>query len=264
MPKKVLLILLSFALLFLSCCTPETKTEISSDTEPETTTATATTDAEEAEKYFKYSEDGEIVSPDNEKYEFLGVETVICAFGEEKMLGRVEGEIESFRHLLMEIYPGMYSCENDPEHRTLVRVVPNNEFSCYYRKSSLPELDISPENCIRFELIKGFPEVEHMTCGDGITDIERCKEFIADVKSQKSSEEADLYQYVRKPDGTFENCYQLGRVYGFFKDEPNLAVPLTVTSYDDKAYSISFGDMEDYREYVLPEKWLSELTAKNH
>ncbi|MBQ8395763.1 MAG: hypothetical protein IJX54_02055, partial [Oscillospiraceae bacterium] len=60
-----------------------------------------------------------------------------------------------------------------------------------------------------------------------------------------------------KPNGLLENCYGYGVVYGFFEEEPNLAVRLYVTSYNDLAYSIDFG----FEEYVLPEEWLERLKS---
>ena len=99
-----------------------------------------------------------------------------------------------------------------------------------------------------------------MTCNEGIVGSENIKTFLADIRSQKTAQEADLYNSVKTPVGTLENCYELGIIYGYFQDEPNLAIPFHVTSFNDKTYSIRF---EAGQEYVLPEKWLAELTKNN-
>lgn len=65
---------------------------------------------------------------------------------------------------------------------------------------------------------------------------------------------------VKTPNGMLENCYVLGIVYGYFKDEPSLAIPFNVTSFNDEAFSICLDGTE---EYVLPDKWLSELAKTN-
>ena len=79
-------------------------------------------------------------------------------------------------------------------------------------------------------------------------------------EAKKTAKEAGLYDLVKAPDGRLENCYKMGKVYGCFKDEPNLAVSFSVTSFNDKAYSIR---LDNTYEYVLPEKWLAELIKRN-
>ena len=44
-------------------------------------------------------------------------------------------------------------------------------------------------------------------------------------------------------------------IYGFFENEPNLAIRMDITSYNDLAYSVSIND----KEYVLPEKWIQKF-----
>ena len=72
---------------------------------------------------------------------------------------------------------------------------------------------------------------------------------------QQDTREAGLYDLIEKPDGTLENCYLYGVIYGFFEEEPNLALRMEVTSYNDMAYSINMDD----NEYVLPPEWLQKL-----
>ena len=79
------------------------------------------------------------------------------------------------------------------------------------------------------------------------------------MRSQQSPEAAGLYELVEQEDGFLENCYRYGVIYGFFSEEPNLAVPMTVTSYNDLAYSVSI----EGRNYVLPEKWVERLRGKS-
>jgi hypothetical protein len=52
-----------------------------------------------------------------------------------------------------------------------------------------------------------------------------------------------------------ENCYVYGVIYGFFDDEPNLALQMEILSFNDLAYSISI----EGEEYVLPAEWLQKL-----
>ncbi len=204
-----------------------------------------------------------IISPGGIKYVFLAneEESLVTTFGSRYFLGRIEGEKTSFCHLDAEMYTGIYSCEKDPERRTLVRVVPDSEWLFYYRKASLPKLDLTPDNCIRFELIKDnpwIPDIKHMTCNDGIVNPDDLKAFLADVRSQKTAEEAGLYNLVRKPDGTLDNHINYV-AFGYFKDEPNLAIKLYVSNFNNEAYSIEI----DGKEYVLPEKWYKALSQKN-
>jgi len=63
---------------------------------------------------------------------------------------------------------------------------------------------------------------------------------------------------VKQPDGMLENCYIYGVLYGFFAEEPNLAVRMEITSYNDLAYSISIEE----KEYALPAEWLERLKNK--
>ena len=266
--KRIVLIVFCFVLLFLSACHSETVIQIPEQPTVSLTRESTVEDSPEIETVetvsgtaFQITDENHIVTPDGTEYVFLANEGFVCTFGERTLLGRIEGENVSFTHLGAEFETGMFACEGDPDRRILVRSVPDSEWLAYYRKASLPPLDPSPDNCVRMEFVLyGQIGIEHLTCGEGIVGAENVKAFLADIRSQQTVREANLYDLCRTPDGYLENCRQIGCVYGFFQSEPNLAVPLPVTSYNDKAYSISLGNSG---EYVLPESWLAALTASN-
>ena len=235
--KRVFATLIAFSFLFLTSCN-------SGDT-------------------FTRTDDNHIIAPDGIEYIFLANEGFVYTFGSTNFLGKIKGERSSFVHLTSRIETGLFSCENDPDKRILVRNVPNSEWKSYYRKATLPKIDLSPDNCVRFELIKGSGysvDIKHMTCNEGIINPDDLKAFLTDIRSQKTAGEAGLYDLVKMPNGMLENCYELGIIYGYLKDEPNLAIPFHVISYNDKAFSIR---IVETKEYVLPEKWLTELVKIN-
>ena len=88
-----------------------------------------------------------------------------------------------------------------------------------------------------------------------MADKEEIEKFITDIRSQENPREAGLYDLIEKPDGMLENCYVYGVVLGTFAEEPNLYIKMQITSYNDLAYSIDFGDYD----YVLPKEWLERL-----
>lgn len=204
---------------------------------------------------------GNIVDASGTEYVFLAFEGRVVSLGRQTFAGRVNGEKESFRHLASRIQTGMFSCEGDPEKRILIRNVPDCEFQAYYRKAALPPLDLSPEHCIRLELLKGsLPDkAAHRTCDGGLNGKDQIAAFLTEIRSQQTAEAAGLYKQVRRSDGSLENCYRYGVVYGFLAEEPNIAIPLYVTSYNDIAYSIALGETE----YVLPAEWLAALEHTN-
>ena len=117
-------------------------------------------------------------------------------------------------------------------------------------------VDLSDEMTERFAVYAAFlREYNQKVNLTAITDPEEIAAFASDVCSQKDPREAGLYDLARKPDGTLENCYGCAVIYGFFEEEPYLAIPMPVTSYNDLAYSVSIGN----EEYVLPEEWLQKL-----
>ena len=134
-----------------------------------------------------------------------------------------------------------------------------------YRKTSLPKVDFSIESCDRLELVLSRwarnNDVAHTTCGDGITDKAEIAEFLSDIRSQKDPQSAGLYDLIAGDEmyDTIGNCYTCGEIYGFYNDEPNLSFTMTVTSFDDLAYSVSL----DGEEYVLPNEWFEKLQADN-
>jgi hypothetical protein len=235
--KRLLAILIAFSFVFLISCNSDVT--------------------------FTKTDENIIIASDGTEYVFLANEGFVDTFGSTNFLGKIKGEKSSFVHMTMRIETGLFSCENDTEKRILVRNVPDNEWKSYYRKATLPKIDLSPDNCVRFELIKGSDysvDIKHMTCKEGIINSDDIKAFLTDIRSQKTAKEAGLYDMVEMPNGMLENCYELGVIYGYFKDEPNLAIPFHVTSFNDKAFSLRLNETE---EYVLPEKWLSELIKIN-
>jgi len=210
-------------------------------------------------------DNGNIIAPDGTEYVFLKNEGFVEVFGAHTLLGKViNEEPPSF----VKDYgwdEGMYACENDPDLRILMRIVPNSEWRAYYRRADLPNVDLSLNKCTRFEFV-GYmetdlwpwytPDIRHLSCNEGITDLEEIKAFLSDIRRQKSPDRAGLWDLVEWPDSS---CYMFGKVHGYIEGEPNLAIPLYVYSFDDKAYSIQ---LDNGKEYVLPEKWLHALIAK--
>ena len=204
---------------------------------------------------FYKMDNGNISNLLKEEYELLANEGVLTYFGELEFKGSVEGEDKTSSHLGLAYQTGMFSIK-DGNGNLLVRYLPDNEWYAIYRKVGLPEFDYSVENCDRLEIVFKTEDVEnHSNCKKGMVNTEEIAYFLADVRSQKSPTEAGLYDLVTKPNGILENCYLYAVVYGFFEEEPDVAVPMEVTSYNDKAYSISI----EGKEYVLPETWIQKL-----
>ena len=256
MPKIILAALLALILSSLAC----SRMPVAEPTTAEQNDFVIIPNDPDPSGIFTELENGNIVASDGTEYEHLAMEGLLEAFGSRTFLGKVKGEKPYNSHLMVSADrpSGLFSLEGYPNQDVLLRVYPDSEWYAFFRKTSLPALDRSIDNCVRFELIPGKyfePGIEHMTCGEGVKGEEEIKAFLAEVRSQKSPEEAKLYDLVRKPDGLYENCH-IYPGYGHFADEPFLAIPFHVTSYNDKAYSISLGDAA----YVLPEKWYRALT----
>ncbi len=202
---------------------------------------------------FTKNENGNLVNSKGVEYEFLAGEIFLKYLGELEFVGSVEGEESFSQHLGYTYQTGMFAIKEAENDNLLIRKMPNNEWSSIYRKASLPKLDYSLENCVRLEFITEIynAPVSHTTCNDGITDKSKILSFIEDIRTQKSPEEAGLYDLVRQPNGWFENCYVCGAIYAFFGEEPNLVVIMQITSFNDLAYSISIDD----NSYVLPTEW---------
>ena len=213
------------------------------------------------EDTFTENKNGNIVSNLGVEYTHLANEGVLYYLGDLDFIGSIQGE-ETSQHLGLSYQTGMFAIKDADNDNILIRRAPNNEWFSIYRKTSLPSFDFVVDNCIRFEFVSGTVNTEddttHTTCDDGIVGASEIAAFLSDVRSQKDPREAGLYDLIKKPDGMLENCYVYGVVYGFFEEEPNLAVRMDITSYNDLAYSISI----DGKEYVLPAEWLQKLENK--
>ena len=213
------------------------------------------------EDTFTENKNGNIVSNSGVEYTHLANEGVLYYLGDLDFIGSIQGE-ETSQHLGLSYQTGMFAIKDADNDNILIRRAPNNEWFSIYRKASLPSFDFAVDNCIRFEFVSGIGNTEndvtHTTCDDGIVVASEIAEFLSDVRSQKDPREAGLYDLIKKPDGMLENCYVYGVVYGFFEEEPNLAVRMDITSYNDLAYSISI----EGKEYVLPAEWLQKLGNK--
>ena len=214
------------------------------------------------EDTFTKNKNGNIVSNSGVEYTHLANEGILYYLGDLDFIGSIQGEEKSSQHLGLSYQTGMFAIKDADNDNILIRRAPDNEWFSIYRKASLPSFDFAVDNCIRFEFVSGIgnteSDVTHTTCGDGIVEASEIAEFLSDVRSQKDPREAGLYDLIKKPDGMLENCYVYGVVYGFFEGEPNLAVRMYITSYNDLAYSISI----DGKEYVLPAEWLQKLGNK--
>ena len=208
--------------------------------------------AAESSARFVEREDGTLIAPDGTEYVFLANEGILYYLGELEFVAYVEGEATELHHLHGTFQTGMFSIKDDPTDHLLIRVLPDSEWSAIYRKASLPDFDFSLENCCRLEFISWVEmfndgDVRHANCGAGITDPAEIAGFLSTVRSQKSAKEAGPFGY--------QNCYTLGAVYGFFEEEPYLAVRLYVTSYNNRHYSVELYHVDR----VLPEEWLWRL-----
>lgn len=208
---------------------------------------------------FTEVESGNLVSDSGIEYVQLANEGILYYLGNLEFQGSVKGEEETSQHLGYSYQTGLFALKNDETNNILIRRTPNSEWFSIYRKASLPSFDFSVDKCVRLELVLGIGNLVrdaiHTTCGDGIVDTLEIAEFLSDVRSQKDPREAGLYDLVRKPDGMFENCYRYAVIYGFFEDEPNIAIRMDITSYNDLAYSVSI----EGKEYVLPNEWVQRL-----
>ena len=220
------------------------------------------TDTSSNEQLFTINENENIVSPSGVEYSLLANEWLLCYLGDLDFLGSIQGEEKTSQHLELTYQTGMFKIKDADNDNILIRYAPNNEWCSIYRKTSLSDFALSVDNCIRLEFIPGIgneiDDAIHTTCGEGISNQAEISEFLSEIRAQKDPDEAGLYDLVKKPNGMLENCYLYGIVYGFFKEEPNLAVRMEIRSYNNLAYSISIDD----KEYVLPTEWLQKLENK--
>jgi len=218
-----------------------------------------------ANDLYRLLDNGNIIAPDGTEYIFLAPEGFIQSFGERTLLGKIAGESSKLYHLGGSRETGMYSCD-DTNLDILYRIRPNSEWGAYYRKLSLPAIDLRIENCVRLEFIRQSiffennisPDRSHILCNDGIININEINLFINEIKKQKSPQEAGLYDMIRNEKGMLENCYALGCIYGYFDHQTNLAIKLLVWSFNDLAYSVD----TNFGRYVLPAEWLEKLGYK--
>lgn len=203
---------------------------------------------------FRETQNKTIVSNDGTEYTFVGNEGSVCCLGEQEFVGHVAGEKKSFVLLDDVVKTGMYSVNGGQD--VLVRLFPDNEFTAIYVKSDLLKKEVAFGNCTRFAFIEfsAWDNAEAILSVEGIAE---CEQFLLDIKSGQKAEEAGLYDLVRQPDGMLKNCYVYGYVCGIVQDNLNIVIPLKVTSFDDKAYSIVIDDVE----YVLAEEWVNRLIA---
>lgn len=211
------------------------------------------------ESIFTKNENNNIVSNSGVEYTHLANEVDLYYFGNLEFVGSIHGEKKTSQHLGDSYKTGMFSIKEAENDNILIRHLPDNEWFAIYRKASLPDFDFSVENISRLEFVSGTGITEedliHTTCGDGITDRSVINAFLSEIRMQKGPREAGLYELIEEPDGTLRNCYFYGVIYGFFDEEPNLAVRMDITSYNDLAYSIFI----EGKEYVLPTEWLEKF-----
>ena len=215
-----------------------------------------------SKQVFTKNEQGNLVSNTGTEYANVAMEGVLYYLGETEFVGQVKGEKRTSQIMGLPYQTGMFAIKGADNDNILIRRIPDNEWSAIYRKTSLPAFDFSVDNCIRLELVKGTGDIQkdavHTTCGEGITDKAEITKFLSEIQMQQSAREAGLYDSVKKPDGMLENCYVYGIIYGFFAEEPNLAIRMKITSFNDLAYSVAIDD----KEYVLPAEWLQKLENK--
>ena len=204
---------------------------------------------------FTEGENKTILAKDGTEYTMIGYEGGFWCLGEWDFIGHVKGEKKTFVHLTNRIKTGMYSVNGSKD--VLVRYFPDNEFAAMYVKADLLKKEITLENCVRFEFIKGSlsNKVPIFNSGKGITE---CEQFLDDIKSGEKAKDAGLYDLVKQPDGMLKNCYVYGYVCGIVQEDINIVIPLEIMSFDDQAYSIRIDDIE----YVLSEDWLEKLITE--
>lgn len=251
--KRIICLLTALVLVLCGCTQKETlnKNTITTKREPPNNNKIV----------FTKNKDGIIVSDSGIEYSFLANEGILYYLGDLEFEGSVQRNDIPQEQLNSSYQSGAFSIKNDENKNILIVTSSDSEWYSIYRKTTLPTLDFSADNCTRIEFLPEKDAVKntvHTTCGDGITNKSQIAEFFSDVQKQKSPHEAGLYDLVKKPDDTLENCYLCGIIYGFFEEEPNLAIGMHVTSYNNLAYSVSLGK----DEYVLPESWCQKLLNK--
>lgn len=211
---------------------------------------------------FTLSDNGNYVTDTGVEYIHISNEgnEGIYYIGKLKFYGSVEGETAKSQHMGISYKTGFYFINGDKTKNILIRRTPNNEWCSIYRKTTLPAVNLSVDNCSSIVMMTGLDHEKreenfNKAIGKGISDKSEIAVFLQDVRNQKNPIEAGLYDLVRKTDGSLENCYMYGTIYGLFEEEPNLVVAMQVTSYNDLAYSVTIGN----ENYVLPAEWIDRL-----
>lgn len=204
---------------------------------------------------FTETESQAIVANDGTEYTFVGNEGAVWCFGERDFIGHVAGEKKTFVHLTGTMKTGMYSVNGRQD--VLVRYWPDSEFASIYVKSDLLKTKIALDHCIRFEFVKGSLS-DNAEISDSKKGITECEQFLNEIISGQTAQNAGLYDLVKQPDGVLKNCYVYGYVCGVLQEDVNIVIPLEVRSFDDKAYSITI----DGIEYVLSKEWIDKLIVK--
>lgn len=247
--KKAICLTLTLLMLLCGC------SHDSSSTNPHT-------DTPSSDRTFTWSKDGKIVSESGIEYALLAVEGNLYYLGELEFVGSVQGEEKTSQHLGYTYQTGMFAIQGAENDDILVRRSPNNEWCSIYRKASLPSFNFSVDNCVRLELVidDGYldNDIIHANCGDGIVDTLEIAKFLSGIRSQKDPKEAGLYDLIKKPNGTLDNCYWYGVIFAFFEEEPNVAIRMEIYSYNDLGYSVTI----EGKEYVLPTELLQKLEGK--
>lgn len=204
---------------------------------------------------FTADDDGKVFSMDDgTEYVSVGVEGRVWCFGEQEFVGHIEGEKTSFTHLGLEIKTGMYSVGGNQD--VMVRYFPDNEFGFIYVKKDLLKTEATLDNCTKLGFVKNIYNDETASPGNLITE---CSQFLDEIRSGPSAKEAGLYDLVIQPNGYYKNCYVYGYICGVIQEDVNIVIPMTVKSFDDKAYSVTIDDVE----YVLPQEWLDRFVKRN-
>ena len=210
---------------------------------------------------FTINSDGNPVAPSGEEYTALIGKDSLFLLGERQFIGHIQGESRYTWHLFfIPTRTGMYALKGNQNDNLLIRQRPGSEWSSIYRKSSLPAFEPTVDHCIQLKFVPGLvyeeKDFDRATSKEGITDQAEIAAFLAEVRQQQSPKEAGLYDIIKKPDGTYENCYVYGTICGFFAEEPSLVLSMEIYSFNDLAYSVTV----DGKQYVLTEAWFEKIT----
>lgn len=198
-----------------------------------------------------YTDGEKLTCPSGDTYVFLANEGFAYTFGEGELFAVVAGEDEMDCYNLSRC--GLYEVPNDADRNVVRRVRPDNEWFAIYVKEDYDVVEPVLENISRLVYTEEDPcfdtELNSIAYGtDGLTG-EDAQLFLNDVQKADSPETAGYYDYVLKDDGSFENCYGCGYLLGFFGEERAYFAQFSVTSYDDKGFSLQLGE----HEYALTE-----------